>query len=565
VYFQTGNGKQRGLIILENIYATDEKPMHRMAAFSNRHRRHILQRAIAFILLALLVACTSAPQATEALTTVTIQVDGGQKKVDVPPGTTIQLALEKAAVTLNNLDRVEPPSFTLIVNAVSVKVTRVKEVFDVKETIIPFERQTVRNESLPQGQTMLIQPGVNGVQQITYRQVLEDNIEKSKTVFKTLTITDPRPEIVMVGVQTPFTAVPIPGTLVYLTAGNAWAMQSTTGERRPVVTTGDLDGRVFSVSTNGKWLLFTRKAAADTKGVINTLYVADLSEQTPKPVSLKINNVIHFAAWVPNAGMVVAYSTVEPRDTAPGWQANNDLRFVTLGSIGGVVRDEEIIPPNSGGIYGWWGTDFSYSPDGSQLAYARPDSIGLVNTNDKKLQPLLDIIPLQTRSDWAWVPGINWSPDFGLLYTVSHTPLSGLSADELSPLFDLTAVDTENNQGINLVTQAGMFAYPVPSPDLGGKRFDVAFLQSIFPEQSESSRYKIMLMDRDGSNRKTIFPPEGSPGVDPQEVVWGPVSKENGKLFIGFIYQGNLWLYNYETGAALQITGDGSIGKLDWK
>ena len=47
--------------------------------------------------------------------------------------------------------------------------------------------------------------------------------------------------------------------------------------------------------------------------------------------------------------------------------------------MGSVLSDEEIIGTNSGGIYGWWGTQFAWSPDGSSLAYSRPDEIGLVD------------------------------------------------------------------------------------------------------------------------------------------------------------------------------------------
>jgi hypothetical protein len=68
----------------------------------------------------------------------------------------------------------------------------------------------------------------------------------------------------MVGVQKPFTPMPIPGKLVYIASGNAWIMEESTGNRRPVVTTGDLDGQIFSLSPKGEWLLFSRKVKEET-------------------------------------------------------------------------------------------------------------------------------------------------------------------------------------------------------------------------------------------------------------------------------------------------------------
>ena len=70
-------------------------------------------------------------------------------------------------------------------------------------------------------------------------------------------------------------------------------------------------------------------------------------------------------------------------------------------------------------MYGWWGTTFSFSADG-RLAYSRPDGIGLVDQDGGYLKPLLNITPLNTHSDWAWIPPIAWGADGKSLYYVSH-------------------------------------------------------------------------------------------------------------------------------------------------
>lgn len=515
------------------------------------------------LILFALSACVPTSEKT-ILVRASIVADSLNKTIQVPVGSTVEMALKSANITLNNLDRVEPAITTPISADISIKVVRVREEYKLEEESIAFERQTVRNEALPEGQTLLIQPGINGNVQITYRIVFEENIELSKTVFKTVTTKEPSPEIVMVGVQTPFIAVPIRGRIVYITAGNVWLMEENTGNRRPVLTSGDLDGHVFSLSQDGNWLLFTRKAASADKTTINTLWAINLKSVTAKPIDLRVKNIIHYADWVPGSSSTITYSTVEPRETAPGWQANNDLQLLSFNPDGVILKKEEKVATNNGGIYGWWGTNFAWSPQGDQIAYSRPDGIGLVQLDTGKLSPLVSITPYQTRSDWAWVPGIAWLPDSSVLYTVTHGAASNKENPESSPIFDLGAYLVDEKQSISLVSQSGMFSYPAVSPIFDNNQVMLAFLQSIFPDRSDTSRYKLMIMDRDASNQQVVFPPEGSPGLDPQTPVWSPASSK-AKPWIAFIYQGNLWIYDTDKGIARQITGDGSITRIAWK
>jgi hypothetical protein len=114
-----------------------------------------------------------------------------------------------------------------------------------------------------------------------------------------------------------------------------------------------------------------------------------------------------------------------------------------------------------------------------------------------------------------------------------------------------------------------MFSYPSTSLiNLKGeeKSYQVAYLQSIFKEQSETSRYRLFIMDRDGSNSKSLFPPTDSNGLEPQIPIWspGPIEGQTGD-FIAVMYQGNLWLVDSGNSDAYQVTGDGLIGGIDWK
>ncbi len=114
-----------------------------------------------------------------------------------------------------------------------------------------------------------------------------------------------------------------------------------------------------------------------------------------------------------------------------------------------------------------------------------------------------------------------------------------------------------------------MFAYPAVSParwDGRQRNYQVAYLQSIFIEQSETSRYRLMVMDRDGSDSRVLFPPADTSGIEPQTPSWSPEPLE-GQVgdFIAVTYQGNLWLIDSGNGKAYQVTGDGLIIGIDWK
>ena len=76
----------------------------------------------------------------------------------------------------------------------------------------------------------------------------------------------------------------------------------------------------------------------------------------------------------------------------------------------------------------------------------------------------------------------------------------------------------------------------------------------------------MVVMDRDGSNRRNVFPPSDSPGIEPQIPIWTPAPLD-GQVgaFLLLIYQGNLWLVDSGNSQAYQVTGDGLVTRIDWK
>jgi hypothetical protein len=530
-----------------------------------------LRSSFKFVLICLIIltACTP-PQVTQPALNVQIDVEGRSFQVQIPAGSSVQDAVTKAGLTLSTLDRCDPPLYAELSDGASIKIIRVRESFEVEQVIVPYEHQVIQNDSLPIGESRLSQPGANGLKEITYRLVFEDEVEISRSEIKTLILQEAVPEIVMLGSQTPFSSVAIPGRLAYLSGGNAWVMEGTTGNRRAIVTTGDLDGRIFSLSPDGMWLLFTRNTGEEN--VINQLWAARLDHQTIQLIDLQITNIAHFAQWNPESNQV-AYSTVEPRVAPPGWQANNDLQTVRVSFTGLLYGRQEVLVTNYGGVYGWWGMNFTWAPSGTRLAYARPDSMGLINVEQGELTPLLDLIPLQTGADWAWVPGVSWAPDGKVIYTLIHTAPPGAEKPEESTQFDLVAIPLEGGAPVVLRENVGMFAYPSTSPFQiatsvleDEHMFQVAYLRADYPGQSQDSRYRLMVMDRDGSNERLLFPENGLQGLDPQRVIWSPAAVgEGGGSAISLLYQGNIWLINLVDGASQQITGDGLTNRMDWR
>ncbi len=521
--------------------------------------------------LALLTAC-QAPTRTQAPVSVTIVADGQTHSVRVPAGSTVAQALEAAGVSLGDLDRVTPPAYALVTPGTTITVVRVEETFETQEEVIPFERQTLRNEGLPEGETRLVQRGVNGRQEVTYRLVYEDGQLVARQAVQVTVLETPVPEIVMIGTRAPFRPRPLPGRLVYLAGGNAWLMETATDRRRPVVVTGDLDGRVFQLSYDGRRLLFTRRS--ETEGQINTLWMALLDTEPVTLIDLGIANVVHFADFSPRNSRYVAASTVEPRDAPPGWQANNDLLAVLVTPGGRPLPPKVLLEPNAGGVYGWWGNDFAWRPDVQGLAVARPDGVAYLDLTPEEpvLQTWLTFTPYQTRSDWAWVPGLTWSPDSQVLFTVVHGTPGQTNGDEAEPRFHLVAYVPALQRALLLAEDVGMFAYPVVSPwqttagEGQGQTYQVAYLQAITPRQSELSRYRLMLMDRDGSDVRALFPADEGLGLEPQQVHWSPQAMPDTQHWaLAVLYEGDLYLVDAVTGEAQPLTGDGQVVAVDWK
>jgi len=183
-------------------------------------RKHFLlnwiiasQRVFSFSIIfgfALLLAGCRSPNLQQEDMQITVNVDGQSIQHELPAGSNVEEALERAGIEKGESDRVEPPLYTLLADGEQIQIVRVSEIFETEEEIIPFERQIVRNESLPEGETRLIQLGQNGLQEITYRSVYEDGIEISDALVKTVIVHEAIPEITNSSPQLTWMGVSLP-------------------------------------------------------------------------------------------------------------------------------------------------------------------------------------------------------------------------------------------------------------------------------------------------------------------------------------------------------------------
>jgi len=246
-------------------------------------------------LIALLAAC--APVADD-LITITLIADGEKRSFDTS-AVTVRDVLSETATTIGEYDRVTPVEHTLVENGMTIRVTRVEIQIEKVRQDIPFERRTVRDASVPEGQTRLLEPGVTGIEELTYRVTFEDSVQVSRQLIQEVTTLEPRTEVILIGARAEIKPVPITGTVAYIADRNAWVMIENSADRHRRTFSGDLDGRVFAASPGGTHLLFTRSTTeTGASAPINTLWLIEAATSEAEPIRLMAENVL-WAEWEP--------------------------------------------------------------------------------------------------------------------------------------------------------------------------------------------------------------------------------------------------------------------------
>ncbi len=499
--------------------------------------------------------------------TVTILADGETRLVTTSAATVAE-ALKEAQIHLGALDRVEPGEYLALEQGMTIRVIRIIEQFESVEVEIPFEQKVVRNEALPRGDRRMLQAGRSGKEEIVYRIEYQDGEETDRRVVRRAVIEPATDEMVMIGVQGAISPVVVQGTLAYISGGNAVVMRTSSNNRDTIVTSGNLDGRVFSISPDGKQLLYSQSVPitaplTSTLPAFNSLWVINTTRFSGPalPVALGLENIL-WADWSPDGGQI-AYSTAVPIPQPPGWEANNDI-WLGRWDERGRFETEELLEPSSGGVYGWWGAEYAWSPNGRYLAYGQADEVGYIDVITGRRVPLAEFSVYHTYGEWVWTPILTWSPDSRFVAAVVHGPPIGPEAPEDSRAFDLWVWDVDGWAAASFVPRVGMWGMPAWSP--AGALDDesasqIAFLRAADPLESATSRYTLWLMDRDGSDAVQLYPPEGEIGLRPQPVAWSPLVDQ-----VALVSQGDLFLVSTAGGAlgVRPLTGDGINSNPVW-
>jgi resuscitation-promoting factor RpfB len=508
------------------------------------------------LLLILLTAC--AP----TIKRIVLIVDGERRVFDTQ-AITVEDVLREQNVELGENDRVDPPIFAEAGRSATITVVRVQSQTEEISQQIPFTRQIVRDESFPDNQMRVLALGANGAVSITYSITLEDGKEASRRESARQILAQPKDEVLAIGTQGSIASVPISGTLAYISYRNAWVMRQESGEKRPLTSNGDLDGRVFSLSADGRYLLFSR--AEENK--FNSLWVVDTLVVGETPRALNVSDVM-WAQLSPDA-RALAYSTGEKTEGAPGWKAHNDLwvAATVLGDGNASLKPANAVwKPSIPAPYAWWGANFAWSPNNRTIAYAFANEIGFVDSADRATdenrtprRTLKTFAPFRTRADWVWTPQVAWSADGKFIVGVVHAPLGNPRVASDDPTFEVWAFGVNGAVSAPLARQTGMWASPVWSPAnaLGESR--IAFGIALAPSDSERSRYALGVMDRDGGNRRQIFPFPGDPGLVVVQLTWAPNANQ-----LAAVRDGDVWLFDFAANRWAQLTANGASSLPRW-
>ncbi|MGC9469259.1 MAG: G5 domain-containing protein [Anaerolineae bacterium] len=506
---------------------------------------------VALLCYLLAAGCTPPPVGPSSYR-VTITVDGAQRRLETE-ASTVGALLSEAGILIGDLDRVTPPEVSPLTDGMSIKIVRVVQSTEVTTQTVPFEQQILRDATVPEGETRLLQSGQTGLLERHYRVTHEDGEEVEHVLIREVMVQEPREEIRLLGTKPQLQNVPITGTLAYLSNQDAWVIQGSSFQSKRLTHFGDLDGRIFELSPDGRKLLFTRATTATDR--LNELWLVPTDLASPNPVPLNLNDVI-WAGWAPT-GSDIAWTTGETVAQAPGWRGQNDLWLATVTSRNTLVSRRKVLEAESGGGYGWWGTRYAWSPDGDVMAFSRPEAVGLINLSGAESETLLTFPAFRTYSSWAWNPSLAWEPKGEFLTSVTHID-DGSGKPEESPVFNLVVLEASGAYSATLAPEVGMWASPSYAPD--GR--SLLYGRAVVPYQSATSRYTLHLVDRDGSNQRMIYAAKANNGLEIPAWTWSPDGTA-----IAFVELGDVYLLSLSDEEAVPeaLTEGSGVTQIRWR
>jgi Tol biopolymer transport system component len=205
------------------------------------------------------------------------------------------------------------------------------------------------------------------------------------------------------------TPIPSPSALhvVYLKDSEIWLWVE--GQDAIPLTTEGIAGSL-NLSDDGAMVAFVRSDASlwvvksDGTGERQLVSADDFAAMEPIDPGV----VLHRFDWVPGTH-VLAFNT--RLQTQVGSTLNDDLRLVDADTLEQTV----LLPHGEGG-------EFTYSPDGRQIAVTAPSSISLIDADGGNRRSVLSYMPVTTYSQVQYYARPVWSADSSALRVAIPAP-----------------------------------------------------------------------------------------------------------------------------------------------
>ncbi len=184
---------------------------------------------------------------------VSIVADG---KVETATTTaaTVGKVLEDAGLTLGAKDRTSQPANAHVVNNMVIKVSRVKAKTAVTAEEVPFKSETKESAELLKGEKEVTQAGVAGKVEKTFKLVLVDGREASRTLVSEAVTAQPVTEIITVGTKAKPVAPAAPAPAAPARAASAGA---NTGAAAPAMMNEAMWDKIAQCEAGGNWSINT--------------------------------------------------------------------------------------------------------------------------------------------------------------------------------------------------------------------------------------------------------------------------------------------------------------------
>ncbi len=133
---------------------------------------------------------------------VRLLIDGKDRRI-ITNAPSVAYLLDSMGVVLERRDRVVPAADSELGSGMRIRVVRVEVRRLTEQAEIPYATEVVYSDQLLQGQRRVDRAGIPGLQDLTYKVRLENEVEVSRDLLDRRVLRDPVNEILVVGTRAP--------------------------------------------------------------------------------------------------------------------------------------------------------------------------------------------------------------------------------------------------------------------------------------------------------------------------------------------------------------------------